>query len=154
MKNKFNIFYGFMVVITFLILVVAPVGIADAQDTSTACSDNFSESGSYFTGRQFKTWQNFAKVKYADAYKRAYSFTAKAGFTITSHDKEIGVITAQQSLSQGKQPKTAILNISINELKQKGIKVEINFNTPSGASSPTEAIKKHFCDTMTAVEGR
>ena len=37
MKNKFNIFYGFMVVITFLILVAAPVAMMNCLNDMCGC---------------------------------------------------------------------------------------------------------------------
>lgn len=122
-----------------------------ASASNQGCETNFTMSGSFLSGRKYQTFQDFPKVKFADAFKRAYTFTTKNGFTVTDHDKELGVISATQSVSYGKG-KTVPLTINVEDLKPSGVKVTIGYATSGGVTSPLEAIKKHFCATMAAIE--
>jgi hypothetical protein len=114
------------------------------------CERNFSKDGGFFKGTTYKTSAIFKNVKPSTAYKRVYLYTAKDGWTITESDKDLGIISASQdvSFSKGKQ---VPLNIIIEDNGATGSKVSLTYSTSGGVSSPTEAVKKHFCSTLAEV---
>ena len=131
------------------VVVVASVSIASSAFAGQ-CEDNFTTEGSFFSGKTYKTSAQLASVKQPDAYKRAYVFTTENGFTITSSDKDIGVISANQTVSYGKG-KTVPLNISVQP-DGNGTRISLTYATSGGVTSPEDAIKRHFCLTVAAAE--
>jgi hypothetical protein len=100
-------------------------------------------------GRTYKTWQSFPHVSPQEAYARAYAFTIEHGFAVTSADREAGVISASQQVSYGRG-KTVPLGIVVRP-DGRGSKVSIAYATAGGLMSPEDAVKTHFCKTMSAV---
>lgn len=117
---------------------------------SAECDSNFTKSGSFFSGQTYKTWAHFKNVNPSKAFKNAYLYTMKDGWQIVSSDKELGVISAAQDVSFGKG-KTVPLNITVEEFGNSGSKVSMTYSTSGGVSSPTEAVKEHFCLTLAEV---
>lgn len=110
------------------------------------CASNFSVEGNFFKGKVYKTSAELPGVKPESAYRKAYTFTSANGFTIANADKEMGVISATQSVSYG-EGKSVPLNIQIEPVGN-GSKVSMFYSTSGGVSSPDDAVKKHFCATI------
>ena len=113
------------------------------------CLDNFTADGGLLAGKTYKTWAVLPGVRPQDAFVRAYAFTAENGFTVLSSDKEAGVISATQSISYGKG-KTVPLTLTIRG-EGDGTRISISYATSVGLISPEDAIKRHFCMTMSAA---
>lgn len=126
------------------------LSVSASTYAAEACSDNFTAEGSFLTGKTYKTSATFASVRPQDAYSRAYAFTAENGFTITSGDKDSGVIVAAQSASLG-TGKTVPLNIVVRSDGAAGSRVSLVYVLSRGQLSPDDAVRKHFCLTMAAV---
>ncbi|PRC91948.1 hypothetical protein [Solimicrobium silvestre] len=120
------------------------------QVLAASCEDNFSSSGSFFTGSTFKTWAELPNSKFESAYKGAYMYTVKDGWKILQSNKEMGVISAAQAASYAKG-KVIPLNIAVEKLGA-GTKISLVYTTPAGAVSPEAAVKTHFCKTIEAAE--
>ena len=114
-----------------------------------ACLDNFASEGSFLSGRTYKTWAIVPGVRQGEAFSRAYAFTAEHGFTVSSADKEAGVISAAQSVSYG-NGKTAPLSVTLQQ-RPDGVRVALTYGTSGGVSSPEDAIQRHFCLTIASV---
>lgn len=84
------------------------------QALAASCEDNFSTSGSMFTGKTYKTWADLPNAKFESAFKGAYMYTVKDGWKILQSDKEMGVIQAAQAASYAKG-KTVPLNIAVEK---------------------------------------
>jgi hypothetical protein len=83
----------------------AGVAAADTPAPPAAgadCAGHFTAEGSFFAGKKFNTWAEFAAVSKADLYTRVYTNVAKDGWQITSSDKDAGIISASQSVSFGR----------------------------------------------------
>ena len=67
-----------MRVVTLLLLLapsLSTVVTSHAADTQEECAAKFSESGSFFSGKQYKTSASLPGVKTGIAFKRAYAST-------------------------------------------------------------------------------
>ncbi len=118
---------------------------------SRACAQNFTYDGSFLAGRTFKTHQFVGGVSKDIAMVRAAKHLAIEGYSITNTDKEMGLISASQTVSFG-QGKTVPLNVSIDS-KDKGVNVSISFSISGGLTTPVNSVKDGFCDTIKAIEG-
>ena len=116
-----------------------PVPPADGAD----CAGHFTSEGSFFAGKKYSTWVDFAAVSKADLYSRIYSNIAKDGWTITSTDKEAGIISASQSVSYGKGT-TAPLVIVI-ETSGTGSKATATFRVGGGQTTKEATVKQKLC---------
>jgi hypothetical protein len=128
---------------------VLVAGAAFAQQSLAAqCDANFTNEGSFFKGHTFKTT---ATLKGApnDVFKAVYQQVVKEGWTISQADKELGSITATQTVSYG-NGKTAPLNAMV-ESAGSGSKVSFVFQLSGGTSSPEEAVKKGFCTLLSTA---
>ncbi|MES2047428.1 MAG: hypothetical protein V4447_03430 [Pseudomonadota bacterium] len=121
-----------------------------ASAIATSCEDNFAVTGSFFTGKVYKTWSDLPAGKFESAYKGAYLYTLKNGWKLLSSDKDLGVFTVAQAglLASGK---TVPLNVAI-EKSDVRTKISITYTTPAGVSSPEDAVKLDFCKTISAAE--
>jgi hypothetical protein len=129
-----------------LLLVTATARAADD------CVSNYRETGSFLSGMQYSTSQDFSDVTPHQAFQRAYAFTAQNGFTINNSNEDAGVISASQSVSYG-QGKPVPLSVIVKP-DGAGSKVLITYATSGGVSSPSRAIQAHFCKAMEAVAQR
>lgn len=133
-------------------LLALTIGVAvnaSAADTPTPpadgtdCAGHFTSEGSFFSGKKYSTWADFAAVSKADLYSRIYSNIAKDGWTITSADKEAGIISASQSVSYGKGT-TAPLVIVI-ETSGTGSKATATFRVGGGQTTKEATVKQKLC---------
>jgi hypothetical protein len=120
-------------------------------DDSRVCAQNFTYDGSFLAGRTFKTHQSVDSVSQDIAMRRTAKHLAVEGYSITSTDKELGIISASQTVSFG-QGKTVPLNVSFDSTDQ-GINVSIAFSISGGVTTPVNGVKDEFCDIIKAIQG-
>lgn len=113
------------------------------------CLQNFTSTGSFLTGQTYRTSALLNGVPPSDAYSRAYAFTSENGFTVTSANKEAGIIAAAQTVSVGTS-RAVPLTISLQP-DPAGTRAVISYTTLVGQFSPPDAIQKHFCATFAAA---
>jgi hypothetical protein len=118
-------------------------------DDPRACAQNFSYSGSFIAGRTYKTFAQVKGVTKETAMSRVAQFTVNDGWQVNSVDKDMGIISASQTVSYG-EGKTAPLNMTFLP-EAESVKLSINYSTSGGVSSPLEAIVDHFCKTIEAA---
>lgn len=118
-------------------------------DDPRECAQNFSYTGSFLSGRTYKTYAHIKGVEQKTAMSRVAQFTANDGWNINSVDKELGIISASQTVSYG-DGKTAPLNISFLQ-NTDDLKLSLSYSTSGGVSSPLDAIVDHFCKTVEAA---
>jgi hypothetical protein len=111
---------------------------------------NFSYSGSFASGRTYKTNVLVLGVSKQDAMGRASRKLTQDGWQLVNTDKDAGVLSASQSVSYG-NGKTVPLNVIIEE-EGKDVTVSTTYSTPGGVSSPLDAIARQFCDIIEAVD--
>ncbi len=126
----------------------------EVKDTSDErpCVKNFIYKGSFLAGRTYKTYAFIKNISKEKAMKLAALYTVNDGWLITNSDKDLGIISASQTVSYGKG-KVVPLSIGF-ETKNTGVKMTMTYSTSGGVTSPLESIKNHFCSTIEAVESK
>jgi hypothetical protein len=124
-----------------------PVQVEDARE----CAKNFSYNGSFLAGRTFKTNLAIMGVSKDEGVERAAKWLAKDGWSITSANKDLGIVTASQTVSYG-EGKTAPLNVAIDSISG-GVDVAISFSISGGTTAPVNAVKDSFCNILSAIAG-
>ncbi|MCF6202428.1 MAG: hypothetical protein L3J59_01990 [Methylococcaceae bacterium] len=115
-----------------------------------ACVKNFIYKGSFLAGRSYTTYAFIKNISKDKAMKLAALYTVNDGWLITNSDKDLGIISASQTVNYGKG-KVVPLSIGF-ETKNGGVKMTMTYSTSGGVTSPLESIKNHFCSTIEAVE--
>ena len=121
-----------------------------AQPGGRPCTDNFTSTGSFFTGTTYKTWQEHAGVSYDTAFRKAAQSVASNGWGAVTSNKDTGIITASQSVTMGKGS-TAPLNVLVQEKSAKVILVEVNFSTGPGQRASEDVAREGLCKLAEAA---
>jgi hypothetical protein len=116
------------------------------------CAQNFTFDGSFWAGRTFKSHATARGVTQAVGMQRAARYLSSNGWTITSTDKELGIISASQTVSYG-QGKTVPFNVTM-EPQGKDVRVATTYVLSGGVTSPAEAVRDEFCNVIGAVAGQ
>ena len=85
------------------------------------------------------------------AVERVVKELAVQGWAITNTDKDLGIISASQTVSFGKG-KTAPLNVGI-DAKDGGVNVTATFSISGGLTTPVDGVKDTFCKIIVSVGG-
>lgn len=101
------------------------------------CVTNYSTEGGFWTGKQFKIFEDFPRVSTATAFERVAAAVASSGYQITSSNKDLGIISASQAVSYSSGGKTVPLNAVVRSSTAGGALVELLFSLSGGAC--------HFC---------
>jgi hypothetical protein len=148
-----------MKVFPLLFLIVSFLGGCASSGTQTLktndpreCAQNFTYDGSFLAGRKYNTHAFVKNVSQKEAMKRATLYTLNHGWQIINTNEEMGFISASRTVSYG-QGKTVPLNITIESINND-VKVSMTYATSGGVTSPLEAITKHFCSTIEAIDGK
>jgi hypothetical protein len=124
---------------------LAPAGNANAA----SCEENFSVEGSFFKGKQFKTWTELSGVSYDSAFRKVAQAVAAGGFGAVTSDKDTGIITAGQAVTMG-NGSVAPLNIIVQEKTGGLIHIEANFSISGGQAASADTAKSELCRIATA----
>jgi hypothetical protein len=147
--------YRNIMVAIFAITLMSACAAGSPQKLQTddprECAKNFTYDGNFLLGRTFKTNQFVAGVSKNVAMERSAKKIAKEGMSITSIDKDIGIISASQTVSYG-AGKTAPLTVSVDSAKS-GVDVSISFSISGGTTTPTDTVKDFFCSIISAIAG-
>lgn len=139
-----------------IILMLSFQGCATNEKTASdvtdnrPCAANFSTEGGFWTGTQYKTYQIFPKVSKAVAFDSLMGSIASDGFQLTSSNKEVGMISANQTVSYG-QGKTAPINAVIKENQSGGVRVDLVFSLSGGVTTSKDSVKDSFCKYLNSV---
>ena len=118
-------------------------------DDKRVCAQNFTFDGSFLAGRTFRTHQTIPNVSKSIAVERAAKYLVANGWSISSTDKDLGIVSASQTVSYG-AGKTAPLSVGVDEV-ESGVEISISFSISGGVSSPVDAVKEEFCAIMLAI---
>jgi len=135
----------FLLVVCFWASVTA-VSAESEVDTSiaTTCAANFTEEGSFFTGKTYKTWVETSGVPYDTAFRKVVQAVAANAWGSPSSNKDTGIITASQAVTMG-EGAAAPLNIIVQARKGGVIRVDVNFSTAGGQLASAETAKVELC---------
>jgi hypothetical protein len=117
---------------------------AVANASAATCEDNFSVEGSFFKGKQFKTWAEHSGVSYDSAFRKVAQAVAAGGFGAVTSDKDTGIITAGQAVTMG-NGSVAPLNIIVQEKAGGLIHIDANFSISGGQAASADTAKSELC---------
>ena len=149
MKKTTGIALIFIILLFFLTSCAMAPPTKLQTDDKRACVQNFTYDGSFLAGRTFKTHQFVNKVSKNDAVTKAAKFLAEDGYSITNINKELGIVSASQSVSYG-QGKTVPLNVTIDPVNA-GVNVSISFSISGGLTANASTVQDFFCQIIEAI---
>lgn len=140
-----------------LALVSGCVTMPGAQTTPTAedarpCARNFVIEGSALSpsGTQYKNTMLVTGVSMKNAMDRASKQIALEGMTITTLDREGGLIAASNKVIGGKGDTVPL--VVIFEQVKDGLKLEMKFRNGFGQLTSEDTVRNGFCNIVSAIE--
>lgn len=132
---------------------VMAVAFASVVSINTAvaasCEENFVVEGSFFKGKQFKTWAEHKDGNYDAAFRKVAQEVAAGGFGAVNTSKDTGIITAGQAVTMGNgsvAPVTAI----VSEQDGGVIRVETSFSIAGMQATSEDTVKAGLCKIANA----
>ena len=114
------------------------------------CVANYSTEGGFWTGKQFKTHEDFPALEKNAAFDKLVASIASSGWQVENSNKDLGIISASNTVSYG-QGKTVPLNAVITNLKPRGIRVELVFTLSGGLATSADSVQEEFCKYLASV---
>lgn len=146
-----------MKVIVMILVLLASPAMAWAGDEKKAsadetreCMKNFTEEGSFFKGKTYKTWQEFKDVQYDSVFRKVAQAVAENNWGSVNANKDLGVITAGQAVTMG-QGSVAPLNVIVKEMSGGIVRIEANFGTAGGQKAATKTVRTELCKLVEAA---
>ncbi|MFV0449088.1 MAG: hypothetical protein ACK5MF_11625 [Vibrio sp.] len=121
-----------------------------ASNDARVCAQNFTQSGSLLTGKQYKTFEIIENAKQKSTFEKITRHITADGWHITNSDSQLGLLSASQTISFG-EGKTAPLNITVEQINSD-VKTAITFTTSAGVYSPATAVMNSFCEIIEAAK--
>ena len=115
------------------------------------CVTNYSTVGELWTGKQFKTFEDFPKVSTAIAFEKVAAAVASHGYQIRSINKDLGIISASQDVSFSSGGKTIPLNAVVKSSTGGGARVELLFSFSAGLATSADAVQDALCEILAPV---
>ena len=134
------------------LFVIMSGGYALAEEAESAqaeCVPNFTEDGSFFSGKTMRSFREFPKANKDKAFDNILSTVALKGWQIVNTNKDAGVISVSQAGSSAKRTPSP-MNIIIKN-GDVGIKVEIIRKTNGGTITSTDAVIETYCDIYKSI---
>jgi len=131
--------------ILFTFILIPALVIAKNQ-----CEENFSKTGSIFTGKAYKTTETLKKINYNYAFEKIYLYLTKDGWNIINSNKNAGTINASQEVSFG-NGKISPLNVIVEKTNFSDTKVSIVYNMSAGVTTSKKRAKKFFCKIINSA---
>ena len=142
-------------ILVVICLVVPLMVLAQSDEPSTgegerACLENFTEEGSFFKGKTYKTWQTYEGLEFERIFRRIAQKVAEDNWGDVKADKDLGIITAEQTVTMGKGT-VAPLNVIVKEVAGGLIRVEANFGTAGGQRASRKTVRDGLCELVEAA---
>lgn len=114
------------------------------------CVTNYSTEGGFWTGKQFKTYEDFPTLEKDAAFDKLVASIASSGWQVENSNKDLSIISASNTVSYG-QGKTVPLNAVITNLKPRGIRVALVFTLSGGLATSADSVQEEFCKYLASV---
>lgn len=125
--------------------------VSTVETDTRPCVANYQTEGEFWTGKQFKTFQDFPRVSPAIAYKSVGAAIASGGYQITSSNEALGIISATQAVSYSSGGKTVPLNAVVTNSPGGGARVELRFSLSGGLAASADVVQDQFCKILSSV---
>ena len=119
--------------------------------TGSVCENNFSVSGSFFSGKQYTSYQDFTGLSESRAFKNVAQYLATKSWTIVNTDADLGIITATQGVVGSEKTKDLPLNILVKELSPDSVRVQASLSLSPGLMTSEDGQKKELCAVIEAA---
>lgn len=140
-----------LILLTFSVLVWAGDETKRVPpDETRECMKNFTEEGSFFKGKTYKTWQEYKDVQYDSAFRKVAQAVAENNWGTVNANKDLGIITAGQAVTMG-EGSVAPLNVIVKEKSGGLVRVEANFGTAGGQKAATKTVRTELCKLVEAA---
>jgi hypothetical protein len=143
-------------IIAFVLLVSSGLAWAGdetkqaSSDDTRACVTNFTEDGSFFKGKTYKTWREYKDLAYDSVFRKVAQAVAENNWGTVNANKDLGIITAGQAVTMG-EGSVAPLNVIVKEKSGGFIHVEANFGTAGGQKASTKTVRTELCKLVEAA---
>lgn len=115
------------------------------------CAKNFTVTGNFFSGKQYKSYQELSGVSESRAFKSVAQYMATQGWTVVNTDAELGVLTATRGAVGSNTAKTLPLNILVKEVGGGKVRIETTFSTSFGLVTSADGQKDELCKIVEAA---
>jgi hypothetical protein len=122
---------------------------APAVVDNRPCAVNYTQKGTIWTSREFRTFEEFPSVPQGQAFELLASEFVSKGMTVSQLNKELGIITASPSVRFG-DGETVPVNLLVKKLPSGGSRIEMVFLVGMGMmvmKSPRE----EFCKLVDPI---
>ena len=130
---------------------LASAPTAPDPNDKRACIINFEQSGEFMKGRKYKTFTIVSGVSKANAVDALTAHLASDGLQIISANKDLGLVSAQQSVSST-AAKTVPINAIVKSTGSGSINIEMNLSLSGGLDVSDASVRKSFCDSIESVQ--
>ena len=118
---------------------------------SCACLAHYTAEGSFWSGRTFRSYEDFKGVNKNTAFKRIAQHLAASGWKVVNSDKDTGIISASQDVIDGKG-QAVPFNVVVQDKTDGTLRVKTSFALTGGLSASKGDIQKEFCGVLEAVK--
>jgi hypothetical protein len=144
-----------LLLVVFLLLgagsaVHAAPATSQAEDEARQCVRNFTEEGSFFKGKTYRTWHEYSGLPYDGVFRSVAQAVATDNWGDVKADKDLGIISAGQAVTMG-GGSVAPLSVVVKEKAEGVIRVEATFGTAGGQKASTKAVRKGLCELVAAA---
>lgn len=149
----------FLIIFSFLCLGCSS-GRTASPTTSTAtvsdrpCIAHFTNSGGFWQGQDYRTYEDFPHVSKNAAFERVGAAIASDGFQIVNSNKDAGIISASQPVSGSRKSKTVPINAIVTRGPSGGSRVELVITLSTGLVTSADAWQTKFCKYLAAVSNQ
>lgn len=142
----------YFIAMTALVGCVSTGTSTPVNEDTRACAKNFAIEGSALSlsGTTYTNFMFIPGVSLKAAMEKASKQIALDGMTITTLDKEGGMIAASNKVVAGKGDTVPL--VTIIEPQKGGVQVRLKFSTGFGQVSTEQTVKDGFCRIISAVE--
>jgi hypothetical protein len=144
------------IMITLVLLAGSALAFAgdEAKQTSGAdtreCMKNFTEEGSFFKGKTYKTWQEYKNLQYDSAFRKVAQAVAENNWGSVNANKDLGIISAGQAVTMG-EGSVAPLSVTVKEKSGGLLRVEATFGTAGGQKASSKTVRTELCKLVEAA---
>jgi len=113
------------------------------------CAQNYTQKGTIWTSREFRTFEEFSGVSPAQAFDLLAAEFVSKGMNVTQLNKELGIITAAPSVRFG-DGETVPVNLLVKKLSGGGSRIEMVFLVGMGMMV-VKSPKDEFCSLVAPI---
>lgn len=136
--------HRFLAALTLSLAAIAPAAWAGE------CEDNFSKSGSVFSGVDFSSRVTVADLSVPDALGQMKGIMISEKMDVITEDAETGTMLVEQRSTNTTRAIPTLINVSASG---GGAAIEMTVKTEKGQLAKADAIRPYMCTLLAKVRG-